>query len=518
MAALAADVSPSQDTDDHDLVAGIRAGDDRAFEVLYERYQPRMALYIRGMVQDHGRSEDITQEVFISALRRIRETDTEIVAKPWLYEIAKNACIDAFRRSRNTNEVSFDAQDALRADDHGRLADARATPDMAVDTKLDLDNLRGAFGGLSDTHHQIIVMRELEGRSYRDIGDRLGMSRPAVESTLFRARRRLEEEYDELVSGKRCVRVRGIIDAGGRSPGVRDQRRLDRHISHCQPCRRHALMAGMDLEARPARSSVAARIAAFLPLPALWRRSGGEDAPTHALGATGQSSVAQWSANVASTVDPATLGGWGKAVFAAATVAVAGMGAGAAISERDAVRDFLSNGGAGSTAPGHRWENGGVTDRAGGASEQRTASGKRFKDSGPGTKVPGKSTTATRGASGSGAASGKPPRREPGSGAPGGKPKPHPIGASGSGGASGGGHVGALLDKTLGGKPGAGAGSASAVSGVTSTADNLAGQLDDAVSGVTGSTGTSGVASPSGVVQGVTSSATSALGSTLGGH
>ena len=52
------------------------------------------------MVHDHGRAEDITQEVFMSALRRMRETDRPIAFKPWIYEIAKNACIDAFRRSQ----------------------------------------------------------------------------------------------------------------------------------------------------------------------------------------------------------------------------------------------------------------------------------------------------------------------------------------------------------------------------------------------------------------------------------
>jgi RNA polymerase sigma factor (sigma-70 family) len=401
MTALAAELRPSdQGADDLDLVFGVRAGDDRAFEVLYARYQPRIALYVRGMVNDHGRAEDITQEVFLSALRRMRETQCEIAVKPWLYEIAKNACVDAFRRSRHTNEVSFDATDQLRADEHRRLADAHATPHHAVDTKLDLDNLCGAFGGLSETHHQILVMRELEGLSYRDIGDRLGMSRPVVESTLFRARRRLEEEYGELVSGKRCVRVRAIIDTGGRAPGVRDQRRLDRHISHCQPCRRHALAAGIDLETRPARPSVAARIAALLPLPALWRRPGAEEAPASMLASPGHANVAHWSANVASTVDPATIGGWGKAVLTAATVALAGMGAGAAIDERGKVREFFSHppvlggGEGGSAEPGARGAAGSSIAPERAASAATSARGNAAKGGRSASHAPGRPSAA----------------------------------------------------------------------------------------------------------------------------
>jgi RNA polymerase sigma factor (sigma-70 family) len=340
MSALAVVGRPSdQDGDDLDLVAGVRAGNDRAFEALYVRYQARITAYVRGMVHDHGRAEDITQEVFMSALRRMRETDTEIVFKPWIYEIAKNACIDAWRRARNTNEVSFDAHDALGADDHGRLAGPAVTPHSAIDTKFAFDNLCGAFGGLSQTHHEILVMREFEGLSYREIGERLGMSRPGVESTLFRARRRLSEEYEELVSGERCRRVQQIIDSpGGRGAGLRDQRRVARHIAHCQPCRRYARLAGIPIEtaARPAAAAAAAaKIAAVTPLPLFLRRRGGEEeAAGHAVAEPHSGSVAQLAASVANALDPGTVSGWSKAIATVATVAVAGVGAGTAIKDQ----------------------------------------------------------------------------------------------------------------------------------------------------------------------------------------
>jgi len=118
---------------DHDLVAAVRRGDDRAFEKLYERYQRRIAAYVYGMVNDYGRAEDITQEVFISALRRMRETERPIAFKPWVDAIAKNACIHQFRRSRRTEEISFDADDGAGALETARLASPSASPDVAVD-------------------------------------------------------------------------------------------------------------------------------------------------------------------------------------------------------------------------------------------------------------------------------------------------------------------------------------------------------------------------------------------------
>ena len=299
---------------DATLVAAVRRGDDRAFEQLYSRYQRRISAYVYGMVKDHGRAEDITQEVFISALRRMRETDRAIAFKPWIYEIAKNACIDQFRRSRRAEEVSMDAGEGLGQADHGRLAAAEPTPDDAVDAKQQLDHLCGAFGGLSDSHHEILVLREFEGLSYREIGDRMGLSRPGVESTLFRARKRLTEEYDELVSGQRCTRIQSIIAAaGGTAPGTRDARRLARHVSHCQPCRRMAMAAGLDISSlprTPVRRAIE-RVAGFLPLPAFLR-------------------ARLFASEQMVPVSEPMAAAWSKAVAAGAALLVAGVGAGVA--------------------------------------------------------------------------------------------------------------------------------------------------------------------------------------------
>jgi RNA polymerase sigma factor (sigma-70 family) len=313
------------------LVAAVRAGDDHAFEQLYHRYQRRIGAYIYGMVHDHGRAEDITQDVFMSALRRLRATETPIAFKPWVYEIAKNACIDAFRRSKRAEEISYDADDGS---DRLHLVSKGPSPEAAVDARMSLDTLRGAFGGLSEAHHQILVMRELEGLSYRQIGERLGMTRPSVESTLFRARRRLSEEYEELVSGERCRRIQSIIAgaAGGRA-GTRDERKMARHVSYCQPCRRAALAAGFDLDSLGRKRTAREKIAALLPLPAFLKRrlagkGGGDDDALGSVGAHG-ATLAQLSTAAASYAEP-VMHGWGKSAAVAATVALAAVGAGVA--------------------------------------------------------------------------------------------------------------------------------------------------------------------------------------------
>jgi len=435
---------------DAELVAHTRAGDDRAFEQLYERYHRRIAAYVQGMVHDHARAEDITQDVFMSALRRLRATETTIAFKPWVYEIAKNACIDQFRRSRRAEEVSYDADDGgVGTADLGRLSERRVTtPDVAVDQKQQLDHLRGAFGGLSETHHQILVLRELEGLSYREIGERLGMTRPAVESTLFRARRRLTEEYEELVTGERCIRIQSIIAAAATGgAGTRDRRRMARHVSHCQPCLRAARVAGVpatDLVHEPVR----AKIAGFIPVPEFVRRL--LNSPAAEMGAV---------------VDPAIVGGWGKAVATAATVVVAGLGAGVATEGPvDGLRDPLR---AGSLVQPFRGGDDGASARpvpapAAPAAATGERSGGERRDAGAGARTGRDSfgrdaTRSVRGAAGSGAA-GDATRRG--------------VSAPAGGGSSGGGASGGGSGSGSGSGGGAtGGGSASGVGGVPATPD-----------------------------------------------
>jgi RNA polymerase sigma factor (sigma-70 family) len=292
---------------------------------LYARYGRRIVSYIFGMLGDHGRAEDVAQEVFISALRRMRATERPIAFKPWVYEIARNACIDEFRRTRRAQEVPLDSGDELDRPDR-RLESRTASPHAAFERRQQLDDLRGAFRGLSESHHKIIVLRELEGLSYTEIGRRMGMTRPVVESTLFRARRRLGAEYDEIASGRRCEQVHAVVDAGEkavRALGIRERRRVARHVAHCQPCRRHAHLAGVE-DSILKGPGLVEKIAALLPIPAFlrWRRGAANNEAATSSGSH-SAGVLQSMPTVARFVDPASpLVGFGRASAAVVAAAV----------------------------------------------------------------------------------------------------------------------------------------------------------------------------------------------------
>src|SRR5436190_14606016 len=218
-------VAATAEATDEQLVAATRAGSDEAFEARFRRYQDRITAYARGIVSDHARAEDIVQDVFVSALRSLRSADREIAFKPWVYEIAKNACIDHLRRVRRTSEVSIDSDDFSPVDE-GRLSASVASTDATWSTRDDLDTLKMAFNDLPDAQREVLVSRELEGLSYDKISSRTGLTQSAVESMLFRARRSLKDGFDDIATGERCQRMVATMDSyamGG--VGLRTERR-----------------------------------------------------------------------------------------------------------------------------------------------------------------------------------------------------------------------------------------------------------------------------------------------------
>ncbi|MDO9408773.1 RNA polymerase sigma factor, partial [Patulibacter sp.] len=256
---------------DTTLVGLAARGDERAFELLFQRHRPDVQAYATRMLRDHGRAEDVVQDVFVSAMRAIRGAAPELQpvhVRAWLREIARKACIDQWRGAARRGEVSLDAPDALRADDVLRLSDDSLT--RATDDRHAVATLRRAFDDLPELQHAVLVQRELEGRSIPEIADRLGLTATVVEGQLARARRTLGQSYRELDSGERCVAVRALCDSavGGRL-GVRDRHRLGSHVRGCDGCRRYARSTGVD--ARLIDRAHLSRASLLLPLPLLRR-------------------------------------------------------------------------------------------------------------------------------------------------------------------------------------------------------------------------------------------------------
>jgi RNA polymerase sigma factor (sigma-70 family) len=214
---------------DEQLVALFRAGSDDAFRAIHDRYRARLLAYARQMLGGAlGDPEDALQDVFIRAYRALRTSDRPVMLRAWLYRIAHNRCIDELRRpSPLPSELTEDAQPAFSAPAASGEAPAVAERSAA------LARLVADVRTLPEQQRSALLMRELQGLTYAELGSALGVSVPAVKSLLLRARTGL---IDIAVARETpCGEIREeLVAAADRS--VRISGRARRHCSECDGC------------------------------------------------------------------------------------------------------------------------------------------------------------------------------------------------------------------------------------------------------------------------------------------
>jgi RNA polymerase sigma factor (sigma-70 family) len=219
---------------------------DRAFERLYRKHVHAVYRYCLAVLHNQADAEDVTQITFLSAYRAFQRGERPERAHNWLIKIAHNACRQRFRDSqRRPQEVAFSAEDAIPA----------PQPDDEVPTA---DEIRRALGFLSFNQRAGLVMRELEGRSYAEIGDTLELSISAVETLLFRARRALREQLEGGLTCEQTERTLAQLDERRLRPDERG--RLRAHLRECKDC--------ASLERRRRAQRAALKHLAAAPLPA----------------------------------------------------------------------------------------------------------------------------------------------------------------------------------------------------------------------------------------------------------
>ncbi len=185
--------------EDRELIEAVRGGDPSAYRGLVERYQGRVYALLCGMVRDREEARDLTQEAFIRAYRQLDRFRGDAGFYTWLYRIAMNVAIDHLRRQRSRRQEAFEEGVAAR-DGDGAIdpAHSRADPSRAVERQQIGEAIFQALEKLSDEHRQVILLREVEGLSYREIAEVMEIPEGTVMSRLFYARRKLRDLLREM--------------------------------------------------------------------------------------------------------------------------------------------------------------------------------------------------------------------------------------------------------------------------------------------------------------------------------
>lgn len=166
-------------------------GDVNAFEQLmhaHEKTVYNLALRSLGNPQD---AEDVTQEAFLKAYRSLSSFRGDSKFSVWLYRIVSNLCLDLLRARQRRPVQSLTVEDDEGEVGELEIPDEHFSPEKLLDRKLTREAVQRGLASLPDDARQILLLRELRGLSYEEIGDVLGLEPGTVKSRIFRARKRL---------------------------------------------------------------------------------------------------------------------------------------------------------------------------------------------------------------------------------------------------------------------------------------------------------------------------------------
>ncbi len=174
--------------DDQAVIAQVLAGDTDAFRVLVLRYQRPLFVFIGRLVGDRQECEDIAQEVFLAAYVHLRRYDPQCATfSTWLYTMARNRCVNAWKRRRPA------ARDVLR-----EPADMR-TPDLRLAEEELFQRLDAELDALPLEQKTVFVLSELQELSHEEVARIEGVKLGTVKSRLSRARAKLRAVFARIV-------------------------------------------------------------------------------------------------------------------------------------------------------------------------------------------------------------------------------------------------------------------------------------------------------------------------------
>lgn len=175
---------------DWELVQRCQGGEVPAFQELTERYYRKIYMLVLGIVNSREDAMEVAQEAFFQAYRKIKGFRGGSSFYTWLYRIAVNLSID-FHRRRKRGNLEFRDNVDREMEEQGEAVN---DPFHDVRDKELGERLLRAINELTPDHKAVIVMRAIEGLSYKDIGRILGCSEGTVMSRLHYARKKLQEK------------------------------------------------------------------------------------------------------------------------------------------------------------------------------------------------------------------------------------------------------------------------------------------------------------------------------------
>jgi len=179
--------------EDRVLVVQAKTGDKKAFRKLVERHQRRAFAIAIGLVRDESDANEIVQEAFLRVFRGLEAFEGGSSFFTWLYRIVSNLAIDVMRKPSRRETEPLDPARLDDGVDQPLIARIGGSdPEDAVRRREIHVRIEEALSDLPPYHRGVILMREVEGMSYEEMAEAMGVSKGTIMSRLFHARRKLQ--------------------------------------------------------------------------------------------------------------------------------------------------------------------------------------------------------------------------------------------------------------------------------------------------------------------------------------
>jgi RNA polymerase sigma-70 factor, ECF subfamily len=187
------------------FVQRLRANDDAAYDELVRGYHASIFHVAYRMLGDSGDASDVVQEIFLKVFRNINGFKGESSLKTWIFRIAFSEILNRLRWwKRRYRHATVSLDEDQNGNGHGyQLSDATPGPEQILQSKEQEQAIQQALKKLSSDHRSIIILRDIEGFSYGEIAQVLGVSIGTVKSRLARARADLKKSLMRYLSVQR---------------------------------------------------------------------------------------------------------------------------------------------------------------------------------------------------------------------------------------------------------------------------------------------------------------------------
>ena len=171
---------------DADLVARCKRGDASAFEELYRQHAKRLYNLAYRMLGNAADAEDLLQDIFLLAHRKLGSFKGQSALGTWLYRLATNQCLDHLRsKAARTAQLTASLDEETP---HGRRFEPVAAPTGSSITSLDLER---AIAQLPEGCRAAFVLHDVEGLEHKEVAEVLGIAEGTTKSQVHKARLRL---------------------------------------------------------------------------------------------------------------------------------------------------------------------------------------------------------------------------------------------------------------------------------------------------------------------------------------